>query len=108
VPAPMAGEKGRAVFEKDGPDGIPTTTITAVDAVYADDTLMIRGACVGDSIGVLVATAESTPRTLIEGTIPCGGTVDPFSYTADYTGPVQVSFTDSDDVTEAWAVVVAE
>lgn len=109
VPAAQEGERARAVFEEDGPDGIPTTTVTAVAPLTVGETAVVTGACIGDSVDFLLATATPSPDTLLTGTIDCSSPIASFRYEATaYTGAVQLSFTDNDDVTDAWAVFVAE
>lgn len=75
--------------------------------MVADQPVIVIGECVGDSVDWRLAAADADNTTLLEGAIECGVPVDDgFAYSVPYDGPVQLDFTDTDDVTEAWARVV--
>jgi len=109
VPEVSAGEIARAVFEEDGPDGVPGGEMVISDAIVAGDELVVRGQCDGDTVSYKVDSADpdTERRTLLAGTLICGEGNDPFVYTTDYSGPAQLLFTETDGSSIAWVVLEA-
>lgn len=69
----------------------------------------VEGECIGTSADFTVTTADPADagRVLVEGTIDCAEPrKDGFTYTVDYAGPVQLSFTDTEGIERGWLRVV--
>lgn len=110
VPPVADGDIAGAVFDDDaGPDGTPVTTLTSYDVVESGVPFVVRGACVGESVGfrVLTAAVGASGETLVEGIIRCDD-AEELSYTVMFSGVVQLALTDSDSVTDAWVRASAD
>ncbi len=110
VPPVTDGDIADAVFDDDaGPDGTPVTTLTSYNVVESGVPFVVRGACLGDSVGfrVLTAAVGASGETLVEGTIRCGD-AEQLSYTVPFSGVVQLALTDSGSVSQAWVRASAD
>lgn len=104
VPPVAEGDIAGAVFDQDaGPDGTPVTTLTSYDVIESGVPFVVRGACLGESVGfrVLTAAVGDSGDTLVEGTIRCDD-AEVLTFTTAFSGVVQLALTDSDSVTDAW------
>lgn len=109
VPEPVQGEIARLVHTPDGgEDDAPVTAMTTSDLVVAGEPFYVQGACVGGSLTweVVRAAVGDSGDMLMGGSLECGDTVVRSSFESDYGGPVQVMLTSTDDVDEAYLIVL--
>ncbi|NIK36159.1 pyruvate/2-oxoglutarate dehydrogenase complex dihydrolipoamide acyltransferase (E2) component [Microbacterium endophyticum] len=109
TPPATDDEVARALFEADGPDGVPASASITSD-VIDEDTLVIDGACVGTSARYRLTTAEvdADQLTLTEGTLRCDEPQQVRITGLDYTGPVQLSFSDANNIKSGWLTLTPE
>lgn len=111
-PDVTADEIARAVFGATaGEGGIPETRIVASDALVEGERFVVEAACNGASVDyqVLRAAVGDSGTELVAGTVVCAdGTPTSSSFDAQWSGPVQLRLTATDDVTQAWVVVRPE
>jgi hypothetical protein len=103
IPEIEEGELARAEFHLEGPDGVPTTSITALGAITGDG-VRVEGQCSGGSVEfeLTTATPDEERRNLIEGIMMCGDRYASTLSGFDYRGLVQLSFTGTNDVDSGW------
>lgn len=110
VPEPTPDEIARTVFELDGPDGIPTTSLTSSGSVVADVPFSVEGQCVGDVVEFDVVRAIPGPSSgsvLTSGRLDCADGRDAgFAISTPYAGPVQLTLRNSEGNTAAWLRIV--
>lgn len=110
IPDVVEGEIARAVMTADGPGGVPETALTTTDAVVADESFRVEGACVGGGpvdFDILTAAVGDSGEAIASGTITCDGDVhDGGAWATPFSGPVQFAVRAADDVDLGWLVVV--
>jgi hypothetical protein len=106
VPGATAGEITRAVFEQDGPGGVPTTEITLGDGPTEGQSLVLRGDCVGTTAEYEIQSAavEGDLDVLARGTLTCGNP-SVSEYRLGVSGPVQIAFVDADRIERGWLLL---
>ncbi len=108
VPGATVGEIARAVFEQDGPGGVPTTEITLTGGPTEGQALVLQGDCVGTTAEYEIQSAavEGELDVLARGTLACA---DPSvaEYRLGATGPVQVAFVDANRIERGWLQLTA-
>ncbi|MDN3497290.1 hypothetical protein QL996_15225, partial [Planococcus sp. APC 4015] len=105
---PVEGEVASAVSDRSSTPS-SASSVAGPGVLAADRPFFVEGQCEGTRGKYKVTTADPADagRTLLEGTIDCSAPMkSSFDYTLPYAGPVQLSFTDTDDVEQAWLRVV--
>ena len=105
---PVADDEiARAEFRTVGAQGVPESASITSNALETDG-LAIEGECRGTSMAYRVNTAAvgEDQRMLTEGVMKCDTGVLNQHSGLGYTGLVQVSFTDTSDITEGWVTLV--
>ena len=99
VPAVTDKEIARALFQLTG--DTTTSPNTVEDAVVADEPLLLEGACVGDDAMYRITSAavDGDGEVLRNGILRCDEALY-VEFSLDVDGPVQLSFTDTDDIDE--------
>lgn len=115
VPGEASGELARAVYQRETEDGIPQTSMTALNQVDPDEDYAVRVECSADSgpavveVALLDATVDTEREdSLVVMTAECGilHEFSAFSLPEDVQ-TVQALFTEIDEiVVDAYAVVV--
>lgn len=85
------------------------SSVAGPGVLVADRPFFIEGQCDGERGTYELTSADPADagRMLVEGTLDCGAPMrTPSDYSLPYAGPVQLSFTDTDDVEQAWLRVV--
>ena len=100
-------EIARAEFRDPGPDGIPQGNSISSNLVEADK-VSIVGDCIGTRARyeLFTASVDTERRSLTSGVMQCGDPIRNDIAGLGYTGPVQLSFTDTNGVSEGWVRVV--
>lgn len=110
IPDPSPGEVARVVFLAVGPDGDPSTTITIPAAAVAGTRYVIDGQCspLAGSVPIAfsVAAAGDEDRQLAGGAVTCDGGALETDTVIDAEGPVEISFSATDGVWQAYARLV--
>ncbi|MEV8274256.1 hypothetical protein [Microbacterium sp. NPDC077184] len=105
---PVEGEVASAVSDRTSSPP-SNSSVAGPGVLVVDRPFFVEGHCVGGRSTYEVRSADPADagRTLIEGTLDCGAPMrSSFDYSLPYAGPVQLSFTDTDDVEQAWLRVV--
>lgn len=112
APDVAADEISRAVFGATAGDGgIPETQVIATNAIVSGERYVVDAACVGTSVDyeILTAAVGDSGTTLEAGTVECGqSTPTRSSFEAEWSGVVQITLASTDDLTQAWVVVLPE
>lgn len=106
--APADGEVASAVADRTA-NPPSASSVAGPGLLVADRAFTVEGQCVGTSADFRLATADPADagRVLLEGTLDCAAPVaDDFTYTVDYAGVVQLTFTDTDGIELGWLRVV--
>lgn len=112
-PTPLAfpptsdDEIARAEFRDPGPDGIAQGSSVTSNLIEADE-VSILGECIGTRAHyeLFTASVDTQRRSLTSGIMQCGVPIRTDVAGLGYTGPVQLSFTDTNGVSEGWVRVV--
>lgn len=105
---PVEGEVASAVSDQRSTPP-STSSVAGPGVLVADRSFFVEGQCEGGRGEYEVTSADPADagRTLLEGTIDCGAPMRAaFDHSLPYAGPVQLSFTDTDDLDQAWLRVV--
>lgn len=112
LPDVATGELARVSFLQSGPDGVPTSQSEISDAPTADATYLLEAECspLAEPVetGYTVVTADDEAREVTAGTFTCDGTAIANSAVLGTDAPVQISFTSTDGVWQAYARLVPE
>ncbi|MCI2959418.1 hypothetical protein MN032_17170 [Agromyces atrinae] len=103
VPEVGTTEIARATFDEEGAPQSGEIIISGT--VDESGEVRIDGDCDGTELGfrVITAATDDAGRTLLEGTLPCGTEeADPFTYTVEYAGLVQITLASTAGSTKAW------
>jgi hypothetical protein len=104
VPAVTDKEIARALFQL--ADDTSTSPNTVEDAVVADEPLLLEGACVGEDAMYRITSAavDGDEEVLRNGILRCDEALY-VEFSLDVDGPVQLSFTNTDDIDEGWLLL---
>lgn len=101
---PVEGEVASAVSDRTSSPP-SSSSVAGPGVLVVDRPFFVEGQCVGGRSTYEVTSADPADpgRMLVEGTLDCGAPMrSSFDYSLPYAGPVQLSFTDTDDVEQAW------
>jgi hypothetical protein len=104
VPAVSDKEIARALFQLAGET--TTSPSTVEDTVVADEPLILEGACVGEDATYRITSAavDGDEEVLRNGILRCDEALY-VEFSLDVDGPVQLSFTNTDDIDEGWLLL---
>ena len=111
IPERADGELARVVYLQAGPDGVPTSPSEILGApTTADAVYMLEAGCVPLTapvmVGYVITTADDEQREVSSGTFTCDGTAVGNSGPLGTAAPVQIAFTSTDGVWQAYARLV--
>lgn len=104
IPEVTDKEIARAISALPADD--PTSSNTVEDAVVAGEPLILEGACVGETARYQIRSAvvDGDGEILERGTLTCNEALYE-ELTLDVDGPVQLSFTDTEDIDAGWLLL---
>ncbi len=109
---PEPGDAGEAAFYRAPGSGAGESgeIISGPAVIEPGSPTFVEGACEGTSVPFEVTSAdlEDANRVLIEGRLQCDdpSAINETGHSLEYDGPVQVRFTDTENIEQGWIRVI--